>query len=160
MGKFSELATVAALLAAMISTSAAGEEAQSMGDVVELGHEHWTPNRSVPPGMEIMVIFGHPARPGPFIFRARIPPGYRLPPHLHPDVRVVTVLKGTYYSAIGGTFDESRLESFPVGSFYSTNADTPHFAATRDEEVIIQEMGLGPGSGITYVDPKDDPRPR
>ena len=89
-----------------------------------------------------------------------MPPGYKLPPHAHPDARVVTVLQGTYYSAIGEEFDESKLQAFPPGSFYSTPANTPHFAATRGETVIIQEMGFGPGSGITYVHPADDPRPK
>ena len=85
---------------------------------------------------------GAPNLPGPFIFRAKFPPGYILPPHKHPDARTVTVLKGIYYSAIGDTFDETKLQAFPAGTFYSTPADTPHFSATKDE-VIIQESGKG-----------------
>lgn len=139
---------------------ALAEEAASLNDIVEPGQERWTPNTSVPPGMDMMMIYGHPTKPGPFIFRARVPAGYQLPPHVHPDARIVTVIKGTYYSAAGENFDESKLRAFPPGSFYSTPAGTPHFAATRDEEVIIQEMGFGPGSGIRYVHPQDDPRPR
>jgi hypothetical protein len=148
------------LIAALVATGPVhAADAASMDDIVELGQERWAPNTSVPPGMDMMMIYGHPAKPGPFIFRARVPAGYRLPPHVHPDARVVTVIKGTYYSAAGQDFDESKLRAFPPGSFYSTPANTPHFAATRDEEVIIQEMGFGPGSGIQYVHPKDDPRP-
>lgn len=148
-----------ALTLASASLAQAAETA-SLNDIVEPGQERWTPNTSVPPGMDMMMIYGHPTKPGPFIFRARVPAGYRLPPHVHPDARIVTVIKGTYYSAAGENFDESKLRAFPPGSFYSTPADTPHFAATRDEEVIIQEMGFGPGSGIRYVHPQDDPRPR
>jgi len=145
----------------LVFTAAAGAaDTTSMNDVVELGRESWTPNESVPPGMDMMMIYGNPAQPGPFIFRAKLPPGYRLPPHIHPDARVVTVLKGTYYTAIGGEFDATKLQAFPPGSFYATPANTPHFASTREEEVIIQEMGIGPGSGISYVDPHDDPRLR
>lgn len=148
-----------ALTLASASLAQAAETA-SLNDIVEPGQERWTPNTSVPPGMDMMMIYGHPTKPGPFIFRARVPAGYRLPPHVHPDARIVTVIKGTYYSAAGENFDESKLRAFPPGSFYSTPADTPHFATTRDEEVIIQEMGFGPGSGIRYVHPQDDPRPR
>ncbi|MBX9961496.1 MAG: cupin domain-containing protein [Burkholderiales bacterium] len=148
------------LIAALAATGPVhAADAASMNDIVELGQERWTPNTSVPPGMDMMMIYGHPTKPGPFIFRARVPAGYRLPPHVHPDARVVTVIKGTYYSAAGEDFDESKLRAFPAGSFYSTPANVPHFAATRDEEVIIQEMGFGPGSGIQYVHPQDDPRP-
>jgi len=148
------------LIAALAATGPVhAADAASMNDIVELGQERWTPNTSVPPGMDMMMIYGHPTKPGPFIFRARVPAGYRLPPHVHPDARVVTVIKGTYYSAAGEDFDESKLRPFPAGSFYSTPANVPHFAATRDEEVIIQEMGFGPASGIQYVHPQDDPRP-
>lgn len=152
--------TFAFAMVLVAAGAARAAETASMHDIVELGQERWTPNTSVPAGMDLMMIYGHPTKPGPFIFRARVPAGYRLPPHVHPDARVVTVLKGTYYSAAGEDFDESKLRAFPPGSFYSTPANTPHFAATRDEEVIIQEMGFGPGSGIQYVHPQDDPRPR
>ncbi len=125
---------------------------------VPLGQEKWIVNPTVPPTMQMMMIYGAPNKPGPFIFRAKFPPGYKLPPHRHPDVRTVTVLKGTYYSAIGDTFDESKLQAFPAGTFYFTPANTGHFSVTKDEEVIIQESGEGPESGIKYVNPGDDPR--
>ena len=127
---------------------------------VPLGEEKWIVNPTVPPTMQMMMIYGAPTKPGPFIFRAKFPPGYKLPPHKHPDVRTVTVLKGTYYSAIGDTFDETKLQAFPAGTFYFTPKNTAHFSATKDEEVIIQESGEGPESGIKYVNPEDDPRGR
>ena len=127
---------------------------------VPLGEEKWIVNPTVPPTMQMMMIYGAPNKPGPFIFRAKFPPGYKLPPHKHPDVRTVTVLKGTYYSAIGDTFDESKLQAFPAGTFYFTPANMGHFSATKDEEVIIHESGEGPESGIKYVNPSDDPRSR
>ena len=127
---------------------------------VPLGEEKWMVNPTVPPTMQFMMIYGAPNKPGPFIFRAKFPPGYKLPPHKHPDARTVTVLKGTYYSAIGDTFDEAMLQAFAVGTFYSTPANTGHFSATKGEEAIVQESGEGPESGIKYVNPSDDPRGR
>jgi quercetin dioxygenase-like cupin family protein len=152
-----------ARLAVLVSlTSAApfvlAQQAPGMNDVVKPGNERWSVNGAAPPVMEWTVIYGDPKKPGPFIFRARIPPNYRLPAHTHPDERSVTVLKGTYYSAIGEIFDEAKLEPFPSGSFYSTPANAPHYSATKGEEVIIQEMGFGPVSGMTYVNPAEDPR--
>ena len=140
----------------LLSAAAVAEDTMIMPSVT-LGEEKWIVNPTVPPTMQFMMLYGAPNQPGPFIFRAKFPPGYKLPPHKHPDVRTVTVLKGTYYSAIGDTFDETKLQAFPAGTFYSTPADTPHFSATKDE-VIIQESGMGPGSGITYINPGDDPR--
>lgn len=144
---------------AILSATAVAEE-QVLMPSVPLGAEKWMINPTVPSTMHFMMIYGAPNKPGPFIFRAKFPPGYKLPPHKHPDVRTVTVLKGTYYSAIGDTFDDSKLQAFPAGTFYFTPANTGHFAATRDEEVIIQESGEGPDSGIKYVNPSDDPRTR
>ena len=140
----------------LLSAAAVAEDTMIMPSVT-LGEEKWIVNPTVPPTMQFMMLYGAPNQPGPFIFRAKFPPGYKLPPHKHPDARTVTVLKGTYYSAIGDTFDETKLQAFPAGTFYSTPADTPHFSATKDE-VIIQESGMGPGSGINYVNPADDPR--
>lgn len=140
----------------LLSTATMADE-QIVMPSVSLGQEKWIVNPTVPPTMQFMMLYGAPNQPGPFIFRAKFPPGYRLPPHKHPDARTVTVLKGTYYSAIGDSFDETKLQAFPAGTFYSTPADTPHFSATKDE-VVIQESGMGPGSGITYMNPGDDPR--
>lgn len=120
----------------------------------------WRMNTSVPAGMKMIMVYGDPAKPGPYVFRAKIPAGYRLPAHRHPDQRVVTVLKGTYYSAAGETFDESKLQKFGPGAFYITEPNVPHYARA-ETEVIIQEMGIGPiaGSPIEYVNASDDPRP-
>jgi hypothetical protein len=119
----------------------------------------WKRYNSVPYGMRIVMMYGDPSLPGPFIFRARMVSGYRLPPHRHPDERNVTVLKGTYWSGTGEKFDRMAMTEFPVGSMYVTKANVPHFAWAQTE-VVIQEMGTGPDAGITYVNPDDDPRPR
>lgn len=148
----------AAIVGALACVAAALPATAGMSDVLHAGQEKWVPNRTVPPGMDLVMIFGAPNQPGPFIFRARIPPHYRLPPHIHPDARVVTVLSGTYQSGVGPDFDVAKLETFTVGSFYSTPGGTPHFSLTGDTEVVIQEMGFGPSSGIDYVHPEDDPR--
>ncbi len=148
---------LATVIVVVFSAMANAQESVTMPSV-PLGEEKWIVNPSVPSTMMYMMIYGAPNKPGPFIFRAKFPPGYKLPPHKHPDVRTVTVLKGTYFSAIGDTFDESKLQAFPAGTFYFTPANTGHFSATKDEEVIIQESGEGPESGIKYMNPSDDPR--
>lgn len=118
----------------------------------------WTKNKAVPAGMMLVMIYGDPRKPGPYIFRARMPSGYKLPPHRHPDERVVTILKGTYWSGVGERFDPTKMIEFQPGAFYVTKANVPHYAWARTE-VIIQEQGVGPvENGITYVNPDDDPR--
>lgn len=117
----------------------------------------WERNVSVPAGMLTVMIYGNPKQPGPYIFRAKMAAGYNLPPHRHPDDRTVTVLTGEYWSGSGEEYDEKRMKEFRPGAFYVTKAGTPHFAWARTD-VIIQESGTGPGTGIEYVNSKDDPR--
>jgi hypothetical protein len=119
----------------------------------------WTPNKSVPNGMQMVLLFGDPSQPGPYIFRAKMPSGYKLPPHKHPDERIVTVLKGIYWSGVGERYNPMVMKEFEAGAFYTTKANVPHFSWARTE-VIIQEMGTGGSSAksIGYVTPDDDPR--
>jgi hypothetical protein len=110
--------------------------------------------------MQMVLLFGDPSQPGPYIFRAKMPSGYKLPPHKHPDERIVTVLKGIYWSGVGERYNPMVMKELQAGAFYTTKANVPHFAWARTE-VIIQEMGTGMESGaksIEYINPDDDPR--
>jgi hypothetical protein len=91
-------------------------------------------------------IYGDPAKPGPYAFRVRAQAGHRLAPHTHPDERTVTVLSGTYWSGVGETFADDKLQAFPAGSFYVVPAGIPHFSAVLDGEVEFQEAGVGPSA--------------
>jgi hypothetical protein len=91
-------------------------------------------------------IYGDPTKPGPFAFRVRAQAGHSLPPHTHPDERTVTVLLGTYWSGVGETFADDKLQAFPAASFYGIPAGVPHFSAVLEGEVEFQEAGVGPSS--------------
>jgi quercetin dioxygenase-like cupin family protein len=122
------------------------------------GDVEWKDNASAPPGMKLVLIYGSPKQEGPYIVRAKIPAGYKLPAHRHPDQRIVTVLQGTYWSGVGEKFDQDKLTKFASGSFYITEPGVPHFT-WAETDVIIQEMGTGPVSEpIEYVNAADDPR--
>jgi uncharacterized RmlC-like cupin family protein len=91
-------------------------------------------------------IYGDPGKPGPYAFRVRAQAGHRLAPHTHPDERTVTVLSGTYWSGVGETVDDAKLQAFPAGSFYVISAGVPHYSAVLEGEVEFQEAGVGPSS--------------
>jgi hypothetical protein len=105
----------------------------------------WSQRRQSP-DVFYAAIYGDPAKSGPYAFRVRAQAGHSLPPHTHPDERTVTVLSGVYWSGVGETFDESRLQPFPAGSFYVIPAGVPHFSAVLSGEVEFQEGGVGPSS--------------
>jgi quercetin dioxygenase-like cupin family protein len=111
---------------------------------------------SLPKGAQIVVLEGDPSKEGPFTMRAKIPANYKIPPHTHPAVEHVTVLKGSCYMGMGKMIDESKAANLTEGSFMAINPGTEHFFYTK-EEVEIQLHGIGPW-GITYVNPADDPR--
>ena len=71
-----------------------------------------------------------------------------MPPHTHPDQRVVTVISGVFYQGIGGEFASNNMRQLQPGSVIIIPANTPHFGWAKDGEVMLQEVGVGP-RGIT-----------
>jgi quercetin dioxygenase-like cupin family protein len=111
---------------------------------------------SLPKGAQIAVLEGDPSKEGPFVFRVKVPDGYRIPPHTHPKTERVTVIAGTFNIGMGDKFDEKSLKPMPAGTYGYWEAGMKHFVQTKGE-TIAQFHGLGPWS-IQYVNPADDPR--
>ena len=103
----------------------------------------WVQIRKEPPLWRAFVQ-GDQEKPGAFTFRVKAAAGHRLPPHTHPDDRVITVIQGTYWAAIGDAWDDTKLIAFPQGSFYVVPAGVPHYSAVLEGETIFQESGIGP----------------
>jgi hypothetical protein len=106
--------------------------------------------------VQVIVIHGDPSKPGLYTILLKVAANTKIPAHLHPDDRIGTVVAGTWYFGYGDVFDAGKLKKLPVGSVYSEIPDQNHFAMTRSEPVIVQLTGYGP-SGVTYVNPADDP---
>jgi quercetin dioxygenase-like cupin family protein len=88
-------------------------------------------------------LLGDSSQGGAWIDRVKIPAGSKVLAHTHPSDEVVTVIEGTWYLGVGETFDESKLEPYPRGSFVVIPAGLPHFLATREGPVIVQASGEG-----------------
>lgn len=111
---------------------------------------------SLPAGAMIAVLEGDPTKEGPFVFRLKLPDGYKVPPHTHPKTERVTVLSGTFHIGMGDRFDPSKGRAMPAGTFGYWKTGMKHFVWTKGE-TILQFHGIGPWS-IHYVNPEDDPR--
>jgi hypothetical protein len=111
---------------------------------------------SLPKGARIAVLEGDPNKEGPFVFRLKIPDGYRVPPHTHPKTERVTVISGTFNIGMGEKFDQSATRPMPAGTYGYWPAGMTHFVWTKGE-TILQFHGMGPWS-IEYINPRDDPR--
>jgi quercetin dioxygenase-like cupin family protein len=111
---------------------------------------------SLPKGATIAVLEGDPTKEGPFVFRVKVPDGYRIPPHTHPKTERVTVLSGTFHIGMGDRFDEKAGKAMPAGTYGHWPAGMKHFVWVEGE-TVLQFHGTGPWS-IQYVNPEDDPR--
>src|SRR5262249_48320077 len=111
----------------------------------------------LPPGAQVAVLVGDPGKAGSgYVIRAKLPDGYKVPPHWHPHDENVTVLKGTLLMGKGDQFDPAKTEEYPVGTFARMPKGMRHFAVAKGE-TILQLHGVGPFD-ITYVNAADDPR--
>src|SRR5436190_1099118 len=72
---------------------------------------------SLPRGAKIALLEGDPSKEGPFVFRAMLPDGYRIPPHIHPKVERITVIAGTFNVGMGEKFDETKSKAMPAGAY-------------------------------------------
>lgn len=152
------------LLSALLVSPAPLAAQEKMADHAQADHIMVLPSdltwkdgpASLPKGVMSAVTEGDPTKPGPFTMRLKLPANYKIPPHWHPAIEHVTVLSGSFHMGLGETFDESKAMMLPVGGFAVMQIGTRHFAFTK-EESTIQLHGVGPW-GITYVNPKDDPR--
>jgi quercetin dioxygenase-like cupin family protein len=140
----------AAAPAALVS---AGLSVDEKGFVtLKLGEEEWKEYPGVP-GIQYMVVEGDPKKPAPYVVRVKFSPGTMSMPHHHPEDRLATVLKGTWWTGKGETFDPKNTEPLSAGSFMKHPAKAPHFDGAKDEEVILQLIGVGPSDTI-FIKPE------
>jgi hypothetical protein len=111
---------------------------------------------SLPKSALIAVLEGNPNKEGPFVFRLKVPDGYRVAPHTHPKTERVTVISGTFNIGMGEKFDQNATKPMPAGSYGYWEAGMAHFVWAKGE-TVLQFHGIGPWS-IQYINPADDPR--
>jgi quercetin dioxygenase-like cupin family protein len=111
---------------------------------------------ALPPGAQLAALVGDPTKTGPYTIRAKLPDGYKVPPHWHPHDENVTVIKGEMHIGRGDKFDRDATQELPAGSYMRMPKGMHHFAWFKGE-TIIQLHGEGPFQ-INYVNATDDPR--
>ena len=130
--------------------------AQDMRPPINADDVKWGP---VPPniaaGAQLAVISGDPSKEGPFVMRLKMPAGYKVPAHYHPQYENVTVLTGEFHVGMGDKFDTDKGMLLRPGGYVEAPAKMHHYAWVTSD-TIVQVAGPGP-FGIIYVDPADDP---
>jgi len=110
----------------------------------------------IPAGAQLAVLEGDPmAASGDYTIRLKMPDGYKIPPHWHPKRENVTVVTGTLKFGMGDKFDQSKMTSFPAGSFAYLDPDMHHYVQAKGA-TVVQVHGMSPVQ-FNYINPKDDP---
>jgi quercetin dioxygenase-like cupin family protein len=148
-----------ALITSLLVVGAAPVAAIAADDHVAVSADElkWGPAPpAFPKGAQIAVVAGDPSKEGLYAVRLKVPAGYKVPPHVHPNDEQVTVISGTFNIGVGPTLDEKNGHALKAGGFLKMPKNTQH-SAWFTEDSIIQVHGVGP-QGFTYVNPADDPR--
>jgi quercetin dioxygenase-like cupin family protein len=98
-------------------------------------------------GARQVAVFGNPSQPGLYVMRITFGPGQGSRPHYHDQARYITVLKGTWWVASGpdgAVYNPDNMQSVAAGSFIYQPPNGHHYDMAKDEEVIVQIMGMGP----------------
>jgi quercetin dioxygenase-like cupin family protein len=106
----------------------------------------WIP---ISDGVEFAKIYGDPTLAGAFyVIQVKFPPYMFDYPHYHPEDRHITVIKGTWYGGTGDILDVDKAAALKPGSYMFHPAKAVHWDGAKDEEVIVQIAGIGPGPTI------------
>jgi quercetin dioxygenase-like cupin family protein len=153
----SALAVTCVLILAGTAQRVGAQTVHTSGTVVTPQEVRWSAAPlSLPKGAEIAVLYGDPAKEGPFAMRLRFPANYRIPAHTHPGHEIVTVISGTFLLGHGAQADKEKTQALPAGSLFAFPPGSQHYAFVN-EPTVVQISTMGPW-GITYVNPADDPR--
>jgi quercetin dioxygenase-like cupin family protein len=152
MYKFTVVAGLA--IAALLPLGATADEQHAVARADSIEWAAAPP--ALPKGAQIAVLFGDPAKDGQFVYRLKVPAGYKVPAHMHPNDENVTVLSGTLHIGTGDKLDETKGEALEAGGYVHMPQGMHHYA-WFSQDTIIQLNGVGP-TGVTYVNPADDPR--
>ena len=151
------LAAVVVLVSRVPAPSAGHDDKKEMAALHRPDDLKWQDGPpSLPPGAKFTVLEGDPTKAGPFVFRVKVPDGYKIPPHTHPKSERVTVISGTFNLGMGDKFDATKTEALPVGTYGTWPPGMKHFVWVKGE-TVVQFHGEGPWT-IAYVNPADDPR--
>ena len=121
------------------------------------GNINWKPGpASLRAGAEFAVLEGNPGEPGVFTMRLKLPNGFQISPHWHPNPERVTVISGTFLLGSGDVLDRSKVERLGPGSYTAMPPGMRHYAIAEGE-TVVQLTSTGPWM-INYVNKADDPR--
>ncbi len=147
IGRLSLLAVAAAMLAGTVGVSA---DLDPKAITVSLPKEiKWTKGN----GSESAILVGDPSKPGLYVVLQKWLPHNNSRPHSHPNDRYITVISGTWWVNTGPNYDPAGFKPVPAGSFVVHTAKEIHYDGAKDEECVLQIVGMGPATSTQATAP-------
>jgi len=146
--RYANLLGTCFLFGALIASGVSGSAQTNEKRFVTLTPEQlkWAP---LGDGVEFATLYGDPTKAGAFyVIQVKFPPNTFDYPHYHPEDRHITVLKGTWYAGTGDTLDVDKAVPLKPGSYMFHPGKAVHWDGAKDEEVIVEIAGVGPGPTI------------
>ena len=110
----------------------------------------------LPSGAQLAVLEGDPTGSlGDFTIRLKCPTAIASPPIWDSKREDETVISGSFKVGMGDSFDVSKMDAFPAGSFAYVEPSMHHYGMAVGE-TVVQVHGVAPFQ-INYVNPGDDP---
>ena len=143
--------------ALLIGTATAGTAQQQPPPkpLVDADHKRMMPEQA-PTGS--FPVLGDSTQPGMYVVRNNFQPGRTSRPHYHDQDRYITVLKGTWWTGEGDVYQPDKMVPIKAGGFMFHPAGYHHYDGAKDEETVVQIIGMGPVKTVgTEVDEKGQP---
>jgi quercetin dioxygenase-like cupin family protein len=96
------------------------------------------------PGAEFVYLASDGSKPENYSLRVHLRPDAKIPPHTHPDTRMIVVLSGELFVGSGVKIDPNSGSLLPAGSFFTVPAGMIHWSWAKNGETTYQEFGTGP----------------
>lgn len=140
------LAPVLAILLGLSSAVTGAAELDPKAISIKLPEQiNWVAN---PSGSETAVLVGDPAKPGLYVVLNKWKTHHNSKPHSHPNDRFITVISGTWWVGTGSDYNPDDLKPVPAGSFVTHYGNEIHYDGAKDEDTILQIVGIGPATSV------------
>jgi hypothetical protein len=95
------------------------------------------------------VLMGDPSKPGLYIQLTKWHAHNMSRPHFHPNDRYITVISGTWWKGTGTKYDPDSTVPIPAGSFVTDVGKGIHYDGAKDEDVVLEIVGMGPATATS-----------
>jgi hypothetical protein len=92
------------------------------------------------------VIYGDPAKPGPYAYFIKWKAGNMSRPHFHPNDRYIVVLAGTWWVGSGEKFDPDSTVPMPAGTYVFHAGKGIHYDGAKQGDAVLMIHGMGPAT--------------